>query len=444
MDTLDKVILFVDCIIEIFLLFDYFYNFFPIKERWSNKNVGIIAFNVCFILFGINLQKNGFFNLVAIPILLWIFVSLIFEAKVGVRIGYFIIAYTVMIAVEFLYLIISEVTLSLVAKTGLVPLSQYAWQLIFIKFLNYMIFAILKQTSSKSKTRLSNKMFSVYMCLPICTMGCMITIFYSGVDFAGNFMPKVLMTIFFVCMLIGNILVFYAFQSYTEELYIESEHQVEIMHQKAEILRLNQITEMNENYKEMVHNTSHFLKVIREMAVENKNDDIYKLVNDIDESFGANIVKVYSDYKILNTLLADNEEKAIKNGVKFDAYVEPGTNLDSISDIDLISMLGNLLDNAVTAAIKKNEKSLVKIRIFMQNEGSICVIKVVNDFDGKIIKKDGKLQTTKKDGGVHGVGISSVNRIAEKYAGYLEYYTEGNKFVSVLILPTIESWGLSH
>ena len=31
MDTLDKVIMFVGCIIEVYLVFDYFYNFFSIK-----------------------------------------------------------------------------------------------------------------------------------------------------------------------------------------------------------------------------------------------------------------------------------------------------------------------------------------------------------------------------------------------------------------------------
>lgn len=438
METLDKVIMLVGCIIEIYLIFDYFYNFFSIKEKWSKKNVWVIASDACLLLFGINLLKNGFLNLIIIPILLWLFVSLIFESKVGVRLGYFITAYAVMIGVEFLYLIMSEVTLTLVAVTGLVPLSQYAWQLIFIKFVNYMVFVVLKQTSSKSKKRLSNKIFAVYMCLPICTIGCMITVFYSGVDFSGNFVPKLLMTIFFVCMLLGNILIFYAFQSYTEGLYKESQHQVEIMHQRAEIYRLNQITEMNDKYKEMVHDTSHFLKVIREMAAENKNEDIYDLVKEVDESFEKKIVMEYSNYKILNTLLADNESKAKKHGVKFDVYVEQGTDLENISDIDMISMLGNLLDNAVTAASKKVENSLVKVRIFMQNEGSVCVIKIVNDYAEKLIKKDGKLQTTQKDGGLHGIGMSSVKHTAEKYNGYLEYYTEEDKFVSVLVLPIVE------
>lgn len=435
MDTLDNVIMFIGCIIEVYLVFDYFYNFFSIKEKWLNKNVWIIASSICMILFTVNMFKNDFVNLIAFPLLLWIFVSLVFEAKLTVKLGYFITAYAVMIGVEFLYLIMSETTMSILSETGLVPFSQYAWQLIFIKFLNYIVFAILKQTSSKSKSRLSNRMFAAYICLPVCTIGCMVTIFYSGVDFSNRVWPRVLMTIFFVCMLLGNILVFYAFQRYTEGLYKESEHQVEIMHHKAEIYRLNQIAEMNDNYKEMVHNTSHFYKVIGEMAVEKQNQEIYELVKKLDETFEKNVVKVYSNYKILNTLLAENEAKSNKCGIQFDAYVEQGTNLDNISDIDMIAMIGNLLDNAVVAASKKKSNAIVKIRIFMQNEGSICVVKVVNDFEGKLIKKEGKLVSTKKDGGLHGIGMTSVNRTAEKYNGYLEHYVEDNKFIAVLIIP---------
>ena len=435
MDTLDNVIMFIGCIIEVYLVFDYFYNFFSIKEKWLNKNVWIIASSICMILFTVNMFKNDFVNLIAFPLLLWIFVSLVFEAKLTVKLGYFITAYAVMIGVEFLYLIMSETTMSILSETGLVPFSQYAWQLIFIKFLNYIVFAILKQTSSKSKSRLSNRMFAAYICLPVCTIGCMVTIFYSGVDFSNRVWPRVLMTIFFVCMLLGNILVFYAFQRYTEGLYKESEHQVEIMHHKAEIYRLNQIAEMNDNYKEMVHNTSHFYKVIGEMAVEKQNQEIYELVKKLDETFEKNVVKVYSNYKILNTLLAENEAKSNKCGIQFDAYVEQGTNLDNISDIDMIAMIGNLLDNAVVSASKKKSNAIVKVRIFMQNEGSICVVKVVNDFEGKLIKKEGKLVSTKKDGGLHGIGMTSVNRTAEKYNGYLEHYVEDNKFIAVLIIP---------
>lgn len=240
-----------------------------------------------------------------------------------------------------------------------------------------------------------------------------------------------------VCMLMCIISALYIFKKYKEQLYKERKLQTEIMNQKAEIYRLSQIYEMNEIYKEMVHNTSHYYKVIGEMAVEHQNEEIYNLVKELDESFEKNIVKEYSNYKILNILLAEKEAKANKSGVRFDAYVEQGTDMDSISDMDMITMIGNLLDNAVVAAAKKKGESIVKVRIFMQNEGSNCVVKIVNDYDGKLVIKGQKLISTKIDEGLHGLGVTSVNRVAEKYNGFLRHYIEDNQFVAVLILPVI-------
>lgn len=435
MDTLDRVITLFGCIIEIYLIFDYFNNFFSVRERWEKRQCVLLSAGACALLFLINSFENGYLNLIGVPILLWVFVTLMFKSKTGVRIGYFVIAYAVMIGVEFLHLIMARATVSLVSETGVLPLSEDAWQLVFVKFLNYIIFTVLKQTSGKAKHRLSNRMFAAYMCLPLCTIGCMLTIFYSGVDFSGNTWARLLMTVFFVCMLLGNILVFYAFQNYTEGLYKENEYRMEITHQKSEIQRLNQIAEMNDNYKEMVHNTSHYLKVIGEMAVEKQNEEIYNLVKNIDKSFEKKVITVYSNYRVLDALLAENASRAEKNGVVFDVYVEQGTDLSNISDMDMISMMGNLLDNAVTAAVGKGENSTVKVRIFMQNDGRICVVKIVNDFEGILLEQDGRLRSTKNDGGIHGIGMSSVNRTAEKYDGYLEYFVENEKFVSVLILP---------
>ena len=438
MGTLDIIIMFIGCIIDTYLLFDFFYNFFQIKEKWGIKEGVFFSCFLCIGMFWVNMCESDIVNLVLIPILVWGYVTVLFEAEFRVRLGCFIVAYLVMIGVEFLLVVISAVTTSMLSKTGLIPLSQYAWLLVLIKFLNYIVFSVLKQMSGKSKKRIPGRLFVAYMCLPIGSVGCMITIFYSGVDFSGSLLQRVVMTLFFVFMLISNIVVFYTFQKYTEGLYKENENQLEIIRQMAEIQRVNQVVEMNENYKEIVHNTSHFLGVIQGMAEENKNEEIYNLVKDIDSSFRSKIVKVYSDYIILNTLLTENESKAKANGIIFDAYVESGTNLDIVSDADMISMYGNLLDNAVTAASKKGPNSLVRVRIFMQNCGSVCVSKIVNDFVGPLMTKNNRLQTTKKEGGLHGLGIKSVERVAEKYNGYLEYYIEDDKFVSVLVLQIVE------
>ena len=114
--------------------------------------------------------------------------------------------------------------------------------------------------------------------------------------------------------------------------------------------------------------------------------------------------------------------------------MEPGCILNHIQDVDLITMLGNLLDNAVLAASKKEKDTSVVVRIFMQKEGKLCVIKVVNDFVEKIQEVKGRLISTKKEAGMHGIGLVSISKIAEQNNGYLEHYIIDGKFNAVVVL----------
>lgn len=246
MGWLDLLILFFCCIIEVFLLYDYFYNFFEIKIK--RKYIKIVCAGTIGTIFFVNMLQSNMLNLIFVPMVLWIFVTVLFDSKLGIRFVYFIMAYIVMIGVEFLYIVLSNTTTVLLAKTGLIPVSEYLWQLLLIKFLNYIVFIVLKQMASKSKNGMTNKLFLIYLCVPVSTLGTMLTIFYSGIDVGSNVVLKILITLFFVCMIAGNMILFYAFQKYTENLSENATQQLEILYQKAEVDRLTKIAEWNDNY----------------------------------------------------------------------------------------------------------------------------------------------------------------------------------------------------
>lgn len=210
MDWLDVFILFFCCTIEVLVVYNYFCNFFDVRIK--RKYIKIVCVGTTGTIFLINMLQSNLLNLILILIVLWFFVTLLFDAKPGIRFVYFVMVHIVMIGVEFLYIILSNTTTALLAKTGLIPASEYLWQLLFIKFLNYIVFIILRQMSAKSKHRMINKLFLVYLCVPISTLGIMLTVFYSGIDVGSNMALKVLMSLFFGCMIAGNMLLFYAFQ----------------------------------------------------------------------------------------------------------------------------------------------------------------------------------------------------------------------------------------
>lgn len=432
MGWLDVLILFFCCIIEVFLLYDFFNNFFEIKIK--RKYIKIVCAGTIGTIFFVNMLQSNMLNLILVPMVLWLFVTVLFDVKLGIRFVYFIMAYIVMIGVEFLYIVLSNTTTVLLAKTGLIPVSEYLWQLLLIKFLNYIVFIVLKQMANKSKNGMTNKLFLIYLCVPVSTLGTMLTIFYSGIDVGSNVVLKILMTLFFVCMIAGNMILFYAFQKYTENLSENATQQLEILYQKAEVDRLTKIAEWNDNYNEIVHNTAHYLKVIGQLAYERKNEEICKVVDKLNGKLNREEISEYCNHKMLNIILSEYCIKAENTGVLFDVYVEPRCILEHIQDVDLITMLGNLLDNAILAASKKEKFASVVVRIFMQKGGKLCVIKVVNDLVEELKEVRGKLISTKKETGVHGIGLSSVSKIAEQYNGYLDYYVVDEKFNAVVVL----------
>ncbi len=429
----DKGIMLFGCIVEVFLLFDYFRNFF--EFRLEKKAISIIFCIMCVAIFCINLIGNATINLVLFPLLTWIFISVLFESKVGVRIGYFIIAYLVMIGVEFLYAILTQTTSNMVLENGVVPVSDYGWQIVVIKFINFIVFLILKQTSRESHSKMTNKLFYVYLCIPITTLGIMLTVFYSGVDFAGHTQLRIVMTLFFVFMFLGNMVLFYAFQRHTEDVSKSSRQEIELIHKNAEIDRLIKMAEINDDYSETVHNMTHSLKAIEQLAVEYDVENICEIVEDLTGKLTQREVYEYSNHRMMNTILSEYVMKAEKEKIEFNVYVEPGCLIEQVKDIDVASMLGNILDNAFEAASKVSNPT-VSFRMFMHERGKMCMLKVINDYEENIVEKDGETQTTKKEKGIHGIGLKSIAKTAGKYKGCFSYYVEGKKFYAVLILPT--------
>lgn len=435
MDYTDRLILLVSCIVEIYILFDFFYSFSRIRNVLKCKWwIGICAISI-FVLYSINLIENSFVNLLLVPILLWIFVTIVFSLDIRTRMFYFIVAYSILIGCEFLYLILSRMSTWVLSERGFVPLSNNIWQLMAIKLLTYIVFSIAKQISNKAHKHMNYKIFMMYLCLPIATLGIMLTVFYSGVDFSSNTRQKILMALFFSLMLFGNILMFYAFNKYSEETYENLKRDVIIMKQNVELSHLQEMIRNDERQKEFIHDTSNYLKIIESLAEAGENSKIREILRELNYELEKNTLESYSDNLVLNALISEKVTYAKKNNVQIDVFLEPNIQFGALREIDMISMIGNLLDNAIRGAQECENFRTVQIRIFMQNKRNILVVKIVNNCTGKILIENGEIKSTKKEQGLHGLGIKSVNHTAEKYDGYLEYYIKDEKFVALLILP---------
>ncbi len=434
MELVDFMILLASCSVEIYFLYSFFGKIFEKREWLLSNKVKLVLYNSIAVglLYICNILGNGDTNLFFFPLISWLYVSILFQGKIGSRLLYYVMAISIIWGSEWIFAIILNV-----GNEAYKTMSDMPFTVVALKLLTYIIFIIVEQFIGNKKKKMDNKIFLKYLCLPVTSFIMMTSIFYSGIDFSAGLSIRLLMTVCYILMLFGNIIIFYAFNQYSEEMNSNMENQAIIIKQQADLDYYMQMSENQERHNEFIHNISHYLRTIHQFAQEDDCKSIVKIVEELDGQLEESEMKLYSNYHVLNTILSEKKQQADIRNIKYDVYVEPGIVLEMVEDVDLIAMLGNLLDNAIRAAQDSGESPFIKVRIYMQAVGGFCVTKIENSYSGDIIKNDENFVSTKKEKGLHGFGIKSVNRMAEKYGGYLNCKLKENVFEAVLLLSTI-------
>lgn len=132
---------------------------------------------------------------------------------------------------------------------------------------------------------------------------------------------------------------------------------------------------------------------------------------------------------ILNSKLSLIKSRDI--AVKAKAVVPPEL---KISEIDLCVIIGNLLDNAMEACLQQPEEEERFIRVYIGILKGQLYVSVSNSVGGQI-RKSGKSYLSTKDSPSHGFGLMRVDKIAEKYQGFVNRQNEDGVFATEILLP---------
>lgn len=109
----------------------------------------------------------------------------------------------------------------------------------------------------------------------------------------------------------------------------------------------------------------------------------------------------------------------------------------SVAEVDLCVILGNLLDNAIEACMGIEEESQRFIRIYIDVLQGQLYLYVLNATAG-ILKRRGNSYLSTKDSREHGYGLMRMDRVVEKYHGYLDRQDEEGVFATEVLLPLEE------
>ena len=187
------------------------------------------------------------------------------------------------------------------------------------------------------------------------------------------------------------------------------------------------------NYK--YHDLKHQIAVLRSEADPGKREEFLdKMEADIKKYENQN----KTGNKVLDTVLTTKSLYCAKHNITF-TCVADGTLLDFMDVMDICSIFGNALDNAITAVMKVTDpdKRVVSTKLIIQRD--LMVIQVQNYYEGKLQFEKGLPLTTKKNKADHGYGMKSIRYTAEKYNGTITVQTKNQIFMLQILIPVPNS-----
>ena len=106
----------------------------------------------------------------------------------------------------------------------------------------------------------------------------------------------------------------------------------------------------------------------------------------------------------------------------------------SVLEIDLCVIIGNLLDNAMEACEKLVDSNERFIRIYVGTHKELLYISITNSVGGEIRKSSAGYLSTKLMP-THGFGLIRIDKLAEKYNGFVDRQNEEGVFATEIMLP---------
>ena len=141
----------------------------------------------------------------------------------------------------------------------------------------------------------------------------------------------------------------------------------------------------------------------------------------------------YTGNKALDIILSEKIHLCRVYGIDFDDQISINQ-LDFMSDVEICALFANSLDNAIEACQQMAQTDEKYIRMTCKVMNGFMVLKLINSKAHEIKTVGDRLQTTKVNPEEHGIGLSSIKYIVDKYGGELVIdYSEKEFHLGIVI-----------
>lgn len=287
---------------------------------------------------------------------------------------------------------------------------------------------------TKAKAYSLKKVSNVIAFVAIPLLAMMILYITMYVMILTNFQSNIIILLSIICvsMIVIAGIVWFMIARINKDNEIKTK--LLLSEQKANLYKQNIISSNSqiETIKLLKHDMKNNISCIDALIEEENYDEAHNICHSLTNKYTSIGTIVNTENYLLNAVLNVEIEKAKSYGIPIKLSITNDLKMFKNSS-DIISLIGNILDNAISY-LSKNKVKNNEINFSTGYEGSYSVIKCRNNILDSVLFNNPSLKTDKKDKDNHGKGITIINSIAHKYNGDVIIKERNKEFIITVIL----------
>ena len=267
---------------------------------------------------------------------------------------------------------------------------------------------------------------------PVLSMIIMLVMLFS---FLGKKSTAGYLTVSFVIMVM-NVIMFEWLQFVSER--DRRWNQIRLLQERNEE-RMQIYHEMSVNYEEqkrMLHDYCNQIGCVQGLLKKRQYKEAEAYAEKLSVLIPGYIQGVDVNHPILNVVLNQKYRLARSRNISVLFYVNDLSDL-WLEEQDAVSLLANLLDNAIEACEKQEDERKIWIKLVMEKRQFVLSIR--NTVFEPVIIENYEIPTSKEDQGKHGFGLRNVRMILDKYEGMGMMNYEEGCFSYTAVMPEINN-----
>ena len=204
-------------------------------------------------------------------------------------------------------------------------------------------------------------------------------------------------------------------------LSAQREYNVKLKESRAEIQQLS-------------HDFRHHVQAFQLLAERGQYEELSLRINELAQHQSSLRPMLDTGNPMLDALLTAKRDRAEQEHIPCDLKIQIPQNIP-IPMIDLCSLLGNALDNAIEACGRAGGGMNPFIELELRAPENVLLCEVKNAVGQLPRRREGRLETLKRDARFHGIGLKSMEECCGRLGGQMGFDFNETVFILRILIP---------